>query len=465
MPCGDLPDPSTTRPAGWATASHEKSAAPDANLVFPSAAVLRMDITIIGCKWQALQADMAFQVGRAAPLSRRTLPIAPAVGCTGIPSASDGEFLQGTPLWLPVTIGFSGQTWSRVGLRLKGGSSLVRSWDMGLSKLPFRLDFDKFEDDFPAVRGQRLYGYEKLSFANNVVDLSFMREKITSDLLRESGVPAARTAWVRVYVDTGAGSQYFGLYTMSEIPGKTLLNDRFGNKNGNLYKPQGNGANWAPRSLVSTTTFQSTFEKESNSGAADWSDVAQAVDALNAPERTTNPPAWRAALEQRFNVYRYLQWMSTNAVLGNGDAYGFIAHNYYLYADANDAGRLNWIPWDHDRALTCPNLDITYPATDYPANRWPLFRYVLDDSTYRAAYLQHAVNFLARTPFDATKLTNRLDAALALITPYVTGADGEAIATRTSALESAGHFASAQTSLRSIISQRRMNAAAMLPLP
>lgn len=464
-PCGDAPDPSTARPPGWATASHDKSAAADPGIVFPGAAVLRMDISISSCKWQAMLADMAQLVGRSAPLARRTLPAAPAVGCVGGAGAADGEFFQGTPMWVPVTVGFNGQVWNRVGLRLKGSSSLVRSWDMGLIKLPFRLDFDKFEDDFPAVRGQRLYGYEKLSLTNNVVDPSFMREKITSDLLRESGVPAARTTWVRVYVDTGSGPQYFGLYTMTEVPGKTLLNDRFGNKDGNLYKPEGNGANWAPRNLVSTATFQATFEKESNAGAADWSDVAAALDAFNAPERTGSAPAWRAALEQRFNVDRFLQWMSANAVLGNGDAYGFIAHNYYLYADANDAGRLNWIPWDHDRAITCPNLDIAYPASGYPASQWPLFRYLLDDPSYRAAYSQHGANFLASPQFEATSLANRLDAALALITPYVTGAEGEAIGTRTSALESVAHFDTAQTSLRSIVSQRRSNAAAMLPLP
>ena len=465
VPCGDAPDPSTTRPTGWTTASHDKSAAPDPGLIFPGASVLRMDITIPPCKWQALLADMALQAGRSAPATRRVLPTAPAVGCTGGGTASDGEFLRGTPLWIPVNVAFNGQDWTRVGLRLKGSSSLVRSWDMGLIKLPFRLDFDKFENDFPAVRGQRMFGYEKLSFTNNVVDPSFMREKITSDLLRESGIPAARAAWVRVYVDFGSGSQYFGLYTMNEVPGKTLLNDQFGNKDGNLYKPQGDGANWAPRSLISTATFQSTFEKESNAGAADWSDVAAALDALNAPERSSNAALWRARLEQRFNVNRFLQWMSANAVLGNGDAYGFIAHNYYLYADANDTGRLNWIPWDHDRALTCANLDISYPASGYSANRTPLFRYLLDDASYRAAYSQHAANFLAGAPFDAANLGNRLDAALALITPYVTGAQGEAIGTRTSALESMAHFDTAQTNLRTIVGQRRSNAAAMLPLP
>lgn len=466
-PCGDPPDPSTVRPATWTNDSHHKSATADYATVFPDMTVLRLDIRIPACQWQRVQSDAITQIGRAASPVRRVLPAAPAVGCVGSQPESDGEFLRGTPVWVPVSVEFNGQSWTRVGLRLKGGSSLLRSWDMGLQKLPFRLDFDRFEDDFPAVEGQRFFGFDKLSFTNNVVDPSFMREKLTGDLLREHGVPAARTSWVRVYVDTGAGSQYFGLYSMSEIPDKPMLQAQFGNRNGNLYKPQGAGADWRPRNTLTDDQFKTTFEKESNSGGANWSDAEAAVDALQSATRVSDPAAWRAGLEQRLNVDRFLRWMSANAVLGNGDAYGFIAHNYYLYGDANDAvaGRLNWIAWDLDRAMTCQSLDITYPASGYPANRWPLFRYLLDDPVYRAAYSAHASGFLASPGFDATALAARLDAAQALIAPFVTGADGEALGTRFSALESASQFSAAHTQLRSLLDQRRVSASASLPLP
>lgn len=456
---------STTRPDGWTTASHAKSGSPDYPLVFPANGVLRMDITLAVCDWQAMLADLAVRTGVPARAARGSVGNTTPVGCSATVNIPGGEYVNGTPIWAPVALRFQGQTWNHVGMRFKGSSTLLRSWQAGLYKLPFRLQFDKFEDRHEPIRDQRFFGFQKLSFGNQVADPSFLREKVTSDLLREYGVPTARTAWVRVYLDLGAGAQYLGVFTMTEIPANPMLQAQFGNKDGNLYKPEGDGADWGPRARVSAATFNQSFEKQSNEDAADWGDIQTAVDALNADSRTSAPVAWRSALEQSFNVDAFLKWKSANAVLGNGDGYGFIAHNYYLYGDALDAvpGRLNWIPWDHDRALSCGALDIRYPAPGYPATRWPLTRYLLDDAVYGPAYLQHARSFLASSQFNDLNLQTRLDAATALVQPFVTGAQGEQIGSRYSALDSAAQFDNAQLALRAVVAQRRSLVPAMLP--
>ena len=70
-----------------------------------------------------------------------------------------------------------------------------------------------------------------------------MREKSAADLFRNFGVPAVRTAFYEVYIDEGTGTyQYYGVYTLTEIVFDTFLNDWFGSKSGNCYKPDGNGA-------------------------------------------------------------------------------------------------------------------------------------------------------------------------------------------------------------------------------
>ena len=91
-------------------------------------------------------------------------------------------------------------------------------WGAGCRELPFRLDFDEFEDQHPEIEDQRFYGFQKLSLNNGFADSSLVREKVMNDLLRASGVPAARAAFYRVYVDHGEGSTYFGLYTVVEVP-------------------------------------------------------------------------------------------------------------------------------------------------------------------------------------------------------------------------------------------------------
>ena len=56
------------------------------------------------------------------------------------------------PTWVEGTITFNGETWTHVGVRYKGNSTLTRAWQSGSAKLPLKLDFDQFEDD---VSGDR----------------------------------------------------------------------------------------------------------------------------------------------------------------------------------------------------------------------------------------------------------------------------------------------------------------------
>ena len=157
-------------------------------------------------------------------------------------------------------------------------------------------------------------------------------------------MPAARAAFYRVFVDVGAGREYWGLYTMIEDPADgAMLDAQFGGRDGNLYKPDGPGADW--------TRFdrRGILRGATNGDAANHADVVAAIEALHAPR--DNPAAWRAALEARFDVDLFLRWLAVNTVMENWDSYGVMAHNYYLYGDPAQGGRLRWIPWDHNMAF------------------------------------------------------------------------------------------------------------------
>jgi spore coat protein CotH len=65
------------------------------------------------------------------------------------------------PTWVPATIEFEGNTWTNVGVRYKGNSSLTSGWRSGTLKLPLKLDFDEFEDDYPEIDDQRFYGFKQ----------------------------------------------------------------------------------------------------------------------------------------------------------------------------------------------------------------------------------------------------------------------------------------------------------------
>lgn len=336
--------------------------------------------------------------------------------------ADDVDIFPRTPIYVPADLSFEDVPFSRVGFRLKGNSSLANSWRSGVDKLPFRLNIDYFEDRFPEIRDQRFFGFPNLSFSSNSNDTSFLRQRIVTDLFREAGVPAPRTAYMRVFMNRGAGPFYMGLYTVTEVPDSPMLEQVFGSDDGNLYKPVGTGGRW-------TQFFPLSFPKKTNEADEDWTDVQGAIEALNASRDSA--AVWRTRLEARFEVNGFLRWLALNTLIGNFDAYGGLsAHNYYLYGSPRHRDRLFWMTWDHDLAMNGGTLGGANSAAgldlflDGTAANWPLIRFLLDDPIYRATYRRHVTDLL-NTVFEPNAVIARLRTEHARIAPYVIGSEGE----------------------------------------
>ena len=243
------------------------------------------------------------------------------------------------PIAVPVSVHFLGRTWTNVRMRYKGNSSLMASVASANGKIPFRLEFT----DGASSPNRTFHGFRKLTFSSNFADESQLREVLAAEVLRDRGVPAARGAFYRVFVDAGEGTQYWGLYTMIEDPADgAMLDAQLGGRTANLYKPDGPAANW-------TRFDEASFEKKTNERKADFGDVIAAIDALNAD--MSDRGAWRTRLEGVFDVDLFLRWLAVNTVIDNWDAYGAMPHNYYLYGDPTRGGRLRWIPWDHNMSF------------------------------------------------------------------------------------------------------------------
>ncbi|QTA85654.1 CotH kinase family protein [Desulfonema magnum] len=327
------------------------------------------------------------------------------------------ELADRNPIWKPCTFRFENKVWNHVGVRFKGNSSLSSTWRSGIWKLPFRFDFDQFEDDYPEIDNQRFYGFKQLTLSSSYKDDSLIREKVAADIFRDAGVPAPRTAFYRVYIDHGEGSEYFGLYTMVEVPADPMLDSYFGNSDGNLYKPEGSGATFATFDMAS-------FDKETNEDEADRSDIIALFDALHSSR--DNATAWRACLEKTLNVDGFLRWLAVNTLIQNWDTYGAMTHNFYLYTNSED-GRINWIPWDNNEALKGSDsgdrgsLSLSLAEV---TDSWPLIRYLADDPAYWEKYVSF-IGETARGAFEPEKMKAIYQAASDLIRPYVVGDEGE----------------------------------------
>jgi len=449
----------TARPAGWDDGSHGKESEPNYAVVFPQDEVKRMDITISPENWQVMMNDMTTLFGdfganprgpgaeqgalrrqNQSPADGQPPPegqppngVLPPDGGqlpkngdqvarpgNGLPNG--GARMEGddhNPTWVPVTIEFEGGIWTYVGLRFKGNSSLFSSWSSGNYKLPLKLDFDEFEDKYPEVDDQRFYGFKQLSLSSNFHDDSFLREKVTADIFREAGVPAAQTAFYQIYVDYGEGPVYFGLYTMVEVIDDTVIETQFEDDSGNVYKPSGSGATFAAGSFT-----EDDFDKETNEDEGDYNDIKALYSALHAETRTSNPTAWRTNLESIFDVDGFLKWLAVNTVIQNWDTYGIMQHNYYLYHDPT-TDLLTWIPWDNNEALKEGNMrNAVSISLDEVTEEWPLIRYLMDDPTYQAKYTE-SVKTLINGVFNPDTIIPRYQAYHEMIRAYVVGSEGE----------------------------------------
>ncbi len=390
-------------------------------IVFPQDSVNTIYIYITPGDWELMMDDMKDLYGEFGAISNY-----PGNSQRQPPAQPHQSFPQGmmrppdnlgseipNPIWVPCTISFNDLQWESVGIRFKGNSSLSNSWQTGILKLPFKLDFDQFEDSFPETKNQRFYGFKQLSFSSNFRDTSFLREKITAEIFRASGVPAPETAFYEVYINHGDGFIYFGLYTLVEIVEDTVIQTQFSESDGNVYKPLGRAATFQEGSFSETG-----FDKETNKGNSDWSDIEQLYSIIHSEQRLSNPEKWIQELRTIFDIDSFLLWLAVNVSVENWDTYGRSPHNYFLYNNP-ESNLLTWIPWDNNMALS-NNIGLM-PTHSIDLNditdEWPLIRFLLDIPELENQYFNNLAITL-ETSFNKGSISARYSDLHQLIEPY-----------------------------------------------
>lgn len=429
----------------WSAETHGYGATPNYDVVFNQTKVNRIDIEIKKEYWELMQADLAALMAN---------PPAP------------GESYA-NPIYVPCQVYFEDKQWYDVGIRYKGNSSLKNAYQQGKGKMPFRLEFDHFDNENPNINGQTFYGFTELAMSSNFKDNTYLHEKLAHDIFREFGVAAPRTAFYRVFVDYGDGPVYFGLYTMVEVVfDKPFMTKWFGGPFGNSYKPDGQGSKLNDPSLLTSTYFPN----KTNSGVV-GTDIQDLVSSLLADNRLSDPAAWRAKLEQYIDMEQYLKYLAANTTMKNWDTYGRMTHNYYLCQNSS-SGKLTWVPWDNNEAFTngpggpttALNFDFsnmeTSPLTAGGEMPWPMISYVYADPVYKSKYDDYIDDFIGSV-FTSANLDQRINDYHFMIEPYVTGAEGES-GIYTSLLN-LNDFTNSHTSLISYISSRNTEAANYTP--
>lgn len=379
----------------WTELTHGSDTEPDFEMVFPENNVLRIDIQIDPDSWEEMQTDL-----------------------TGKLSGGNRD-LTADPVWVPCSVWFNSIQWYKVGIRFKGNSSLKNSYREGIKKLPFKLDFDQFEDTWPAIKNQRFYGFKQLSLKNNYLDKSFIREKVASDLFLDFGLISPHTAFYQLYIDFGEGTQYFGLYTLVEEVDDTVIKTQYSESGGNLYKPEGNGASFAEGSFRTSDMY-----KKSNETENDYSDVENLYEIINSNKRETDIEYWKSQLSEVFDVPVFLKWLAANTCMQNWDTYGVMTHNYYLYNNP-ETEKLEWIPWDNNEALQYGKQGGALSVTlDEVETNWPFIRYIIDNTEWKEQYKQELYSFTENI-FEPERMSATYEKYRSILGSYVIGDAGE----------------------------------------
>jgi spore coat protein H len=370
---------------GWVDSSHSNGFKPDTVDAFPDT-LRKITFRFTKANWDHMMKVMADSCGKFGTSSG-------GFGGASKCQANQYDLVKSSALaWVPADMLTDGQIWKNVGIRLKGNASLQTAWSKGTYSLPFRINTDKYEDSLPETKNQRFQGFKKLSFFNLEQDSSGVRGAVASEIFRQSGVVAPYSVPTRLLLDRGDGVPLdVGIYEMLEIPDSPILNRHFANDSGNLYKPSSKldqfvEAEWADEDLVT-----------------DFADAKALIAAINASNRASDPVAWRRNLEANLDVAGFLKWLAVSTAIMNWDAYGGLAHNYFLF---NDRGVFRFITYDFGwsfdyQMATAGIVSRTSVWYDQAAGGffnfgpYPLIDNLLADKLYCEEYRKHMVAAIA----------------------------------------------------------------------
>lgn len=242
-------------------------------------------------------------------------------------SEEDWADLVENPLeetYYAVDVTINGETLSNVALRTKGNNTLTSVASSDSDRYSFKIDFDYFND------GENYYGLKKLNLNNNYGDASYMREYISYRIMGEMGIPVPATSYTHITIN----GEEWGLYLAVEPIDEVFLERTFGDSTGDLYKPDGTGAD-----LVYRGDDMSEYPGlvlKTNEETSDGSAILDLMKALESGE----------GLEDVLDVDELLRYLAANVALANYDSYlGNTTHNHYLY---EQDGRFTIVPWDYN---------------------------------------------------------------------------------------------------------------------
>ena len=315
------------------------------------------------------------------------------------------------------TIVIDGESFSNVGLRVKGNNSRRLTSEYGLDRYSLKVEFDHYTYN-------TYYGLDKFSLDSSFQDNSYMKTWITYDMMEHMGVPAPLCSYTWVNVN----GRPWGLFLAIEEPEEAFARRNFGTDYGQLYKPDYRSLNDenADVHLRYTDDNPDSYDNIFRNARFDLTDAdkERVINALKVLDSGEN-------LESAIDVDEVLRYFTVQVFVVNMDSYlGRTGHNYFLY---EEDGILSIIPWDYNLAFATYSLGMPDPVNDstlyvnYPINtpasgeimkNRPLYHNLMKNDAYLAQYHEY-FNYLIESYFESGYFENFIMETRGMIAPCV----------------------------------------------
>ena len=244
--------------------------------------------------------------------------------------------------WIEATVTIDGVTYTQVGLRLKGNSSLMSLRNNGnggpngaaLSAddpetLSWLIKLDKYVD------GQDHDGEDELVVRSNSSETS-LNEAVSLALLTEAGL-ASQDAVATTFTVNGSSV----LRLVVQNPDGDWTEDNLGD--GNLYKADSSG-DYSYRG-TDADAYRDAWSQEA--GDDDLTPLITFLDFVNNSDDAT----FAADLDQYLDVESFARYLALEDLLQNWDDIAGPGNNSYLYYDTTTK-KMTVVAWDHNLALS-----------------------------------------------------------------------------------------------------------------
>ncbi|MCB1256270.1 MAG: CotH kinase family protein [Microthrixaceae bacterium] len=235
--------------------------------------------------------------------------------------------------WIEATVEIDGTTYERVGLRLKGNSSLRGASQKSAQDLPWLIRLNKF------VEGQTHDGFADIVVRSNSSETS-LNESVALALLARAGLASQNAAPTRFSVN---GSDQV-LRLIVELPDDDAWQDSWFDGKGALFKAESTG-DWSYRG-DDQTSYEDVFDQEGGKKVTDMTPLIEFLKFINESDDET----FASDLSKYLDVDSFATYLAMMDLVGNFDDISGPGNNAYLWWDQK-SGVFTVVPWDLNLAF------------------------------------------------------------------------------------------------------------------